>query len=113
MKNQAVVAKMINHNITGNRFIDKPVDEYIYASLSQPPIKIIDKCGSDDELDYIVECPNCGYIVKKSHINTFNASDIDHQHIEVKTIKKPQIKKNEYSQYVNNKKTIMFKMYRK
>ena len=36
---------------------------------------------------------------------TFNASDIDHQHIEVKTIKKPQIKKNEYSQYVNNKKT--------
>ena len=64
MKNQAVVAKMINHNITGNRFIDKSVDEYIYASLSQPPIKIIDKCGSDDELDYIVECPNCG-----SHVN--------------------------------------------
>ena len=51
------------------------------------------------------KCPNCGYIVKKSHINTFNASNIDHQHIEVKTIKKPQIKKNEYSQYVNNKKT--------
>lgn len=64
MKNQAVVAKMINHNITGNRFIDKPVDEYIYASLSQPPVKIIDKCDSDDELDYIVECPNCG-----SHVN--------------------------------------------
>ena len=64
MKKQAVVAKMINHNITGNRFIDKPVNKYIYASLSQPPIKIIDKCGSDDELDYIVECPNCG-----SHVN--------------------------------------------
>lgn len=69
MKNQAVVAKMINHKVTGNRFIDKPVDEYIYASLSQPPVKIIDKCGSDDEMDYIVECPNCGsYVNYGEHI---------------------------------------------
>ena len=55
-----IMAKELNKSITGTRFVDKSVDEYIYASLSQPPIKIIDKCGSNDELDYIVECPNCG-----------------------------------------------------
>ena len=38
---------------------DKDTDNYLYASLSQPPIKILDKRGSDDELDFIVECPNC------------------------------------------------------
>ena len=64
MKNRQLVAKMLNATVTGNKFVDKNIDEYIYASLSQPPIKIIDKCNSDDELDYIVECPNCG-----SHVN--------------------------------------------
>ena len=57
-------AKAINKSLTGKKFIDKNIFEYLYASLTQPPIKIIDKCGSDDELDFIVECPNC-----KSHIN--------------------------------------------
>lgn len=56
----SLLAKDINRSLLGNRFVDKSLDEYIYASLTQPPIKIIDKCGSDDELDYIVECPNCG-----------------------------------------------------
>ena len=37
----------------------KDLDNYIYASLSQPPIKILDKRNSNDELDFIVECPNC------------------------------------------------------
>lgn len=64
MKDMNVIAKLINANLTGKKFVDKPVNEYLYASLTQPPIKIIDRCGSDDELDYIVECPNCG-----SHIN--------------------------------------------
>lgn len=64
MKDLNVVAKLINANLMGEKFVDKPVNEYLYASLTQPPIKIIDRCGSDDELDYIVECPNCG-----SHIN--------------------------------------------
>ena len=45
----------------------KNVDEYIYASLSQPPIKIIDKNGSNDDLDFTVECPNCG-----NHVNYGN-----------------------------------------
>lgn len=54
-----LVAKMINATITGENFVDRSLDEYIYASLSQPPIKIIDKNNSDDELDYTVECPNC------------------------------------------------------
>lgn len=55
-----LLAKDINKSLTGPRFVDKSIDEYIYASLTQPPIKIIDKRGSNDELDYIVECPNCG-----------------------------------------------------
>lgn len=54
-----IIAKLINKAVTGNHFVDKSTDDYIYASLSQPPIKIIDKCSSVDELDYIVECPNC------------------------------------------------------
>ena len=39
--------------------IDKNEGEYIYASLTQPPIKIISKNNSEDELDFTVECPNC------------------------------------------------------
>lgn len=56
-------SKIINSLVMGDKFEDKPLKDYIYASLSQPPIKIIDKKGSDDEMDFIVECPNC-----KSHI---------------------------------------------
>lgn len=62
--NQNLIAKMINANVTGKKFVNKDINDYLYCSLSQPPIKIIDKCGSDDELDFIVECPNC-----KSHVN--------------------------------------------
>lgn len=68
MKTENIIAKAINKAITQSKFIDKNVDNYIYASLSQPPIKIIDKCNSDDELDFIVECPNCG-----SHVNYGNS----------------------------------------
>lgn len=63
MENKEYIGKLLNKLITQEKFDDKPLDEYIYASLSQPPIKIIDKRGSSDELDYIVECPNC-----KSHV---------------------------------------------
>lgn len=56
-------AKMLNAAIMEDNFVDEDLDEYIYASLSQPPIKIIDKNGSDDELDYTVKCPNCGSYV--------------------------------------------------
>ena len=51
--------KLLNRAVTGSKFINKNEDEYLYASLSQPPIKIVDKNGSNDELDYTVECPNC------------------------------------------------------
>lgn len=54
------IAKALNMLVTDRDFIDKDTNEYLYASLSQPPIKIIDKNGSDDELDFTVECPNCG-----------------------------------------------------
>lgn len=57
------MAKLLNMAVTGARFINKDLDNYIYASLSQPPIKIIDKNGSNDECDYLVECPNCHNIV--------------------------------------------------
>lgn len=56
-------ARMLNAIVRQTIDTDKDIDNYLYASLSQPPIKIIDKRNSDDALDYIVECPNC-----KSHI---------------------------------------------
>lgn len=56
-------AKMLNALVMQDRFEDEDLDNYLYASLSQPPIKIINRCESDDELDYIVECPTC-----KKHI---------------------------------------------
>ena len=42
MRDNRMIAKMLNASITGNKFENRDVDEYIYASLSQPPIKIID-----------------------------------------------------------------------
>lgn len=57
-------AKLLNLIVAQENFVNKNTEEYLYASLSQPPIKIIDENGSDDELDYTVECPNCG-----SHVN--------------------------------------------
>ena len=62
-KDVNVMAKAINASLVGSKFVDMDTDEYIYASLTQPPIKIVDKCGSDDMMDYIVECPNCGNFV--------------------------------------------------
>ena len=62
-------AKILNYMIARNKFENRDTSEYLYASLSQPPIKIIDKCNSNDELDYIVECPNCGnHVVYGEHI---------------------------------------------
>lgn len=58
-ENKNGISKLLNAAVTRNKFEDKPLDNYIYASLSQPPIKILDKRNSNDELDYIVECPNC------------------------------------------------------
>ena len=61
--NNNEVAKDLNHCVMGKDFVDEDTDDYIYASLSQPPIKIIDKNDSTDELNYTVECPNCGCYV--------------------------------------------------
>lgn len=55
----AIVAKELNAFITGFSFVDKSLEDHIYASLSQPPIRIINKNGSDNEMDFTVECPNC------------------------------------------------------
>ena len=59
MKKIDIVAKMLNMQLMGDKFVNEDLDNYIYASLTQPPIKILDKNGSDDELDFTVECPNC------------------------------------------------------
>lgn len=56
-------AMLLNFLVTQDNFVLKDTDKYLYASLSQPPIKIIDTNGSDNELDYTVECPNCGSYV--------------------------------------------------
>ena len=50
-----IQAKMLNAMLTGKNFVNRDTEEYIYASLTQPPIKIIDKCGSDDEMEYILQ----------------------------------------------------------
>ena len=63
MRNNQLIGKMLNALVTGKNFDNKDLNNYIYASLSQPPIKIIDKNDSDDECDYTVECPNCGCYV--------------------------------------------------
>lgn len=64
MINEQMQAKILNKLVMGNKFTDRGLNNYIYASLSQPPIKIISKNNSDDEMDYTVECPNCGSHVK-------------------------------------------------
>lgn len=61
--NDNVKAKLLNALVMGDKFENKDTDSYIYASLSQPPIKIINKNDSDDDIDYTVECPNCGCYV--------------------------------------------------
>lgn len=64
---QRVVAKALNTNIRDahDEYLEnyKDPDDWLYASLSQPPIRVVDKHGSDDDLDWDVECPNCGAIV--------------------------------------------------
>ena len=43
-----VIGKNINKLVTKDKFIDKPLEQYLYASLSQPPIRILDKKDSLD-----------------------------------------------------------------
>lgn len=52
----------LNKAVTGEDFAHKDPDDYIYASLSQPPIRVVKKKG-DDEMDWDVECPNCHKVV--------------------------------------------------
>ena len=59
MNKEDYLSKILNAYVTGSKFQDEDLNNYIYASLSQPPIKILDKKGSTDKLDFIVECPNC------------------------------------------------------
>lgn len=64
MRRERILSKILNAQITGYDFINKDIDDYLYASLSGPPLKIIDKHGSEDEMLFTVECPQC-----HSHVN--------------------------------------------
>lgn len=48
----------LNQMVTGEKFKDP--DEFIYGSLTQPPLKVLEKHNTDDEMEWTVECPNCG-----------------------------------------------------
>lgn len=61
---RAELNKQLNKYVMQDDFIDKNTNEYIYASLAQPPIKILNKNGSNDEMDFTVECPNCHNAVR-------------------------------------------------
>lgn len=50
---------MLNQAVTGRK-CQGPDGMELYASISQPPIKVIDKHDTDDEMEWTVECPNCG-----------------------------------------------------
>lgn len=54
-----LLAGMLNQAVTGAT-CQGPDGMELYASISQPPIKVIDKHGTDDEMEWTVECPNCG-----------------------------------------------------
>lgn len=41
----------------------KDPNEYLFASLTQPPLKVVKKYDSDDEMKWDVECPNCGKVI--------------------------------------------------
>lgn len=54
-----LLAGMLNQAVTGRKF-HGPDKMELYASLTQPPIKVVDKHDTDDEMEWTVECPNCG-----------------------------------------------------
>lgn len=93
MRKEQLIGKAMNKAITGNKFQDKNIYEYLYASLSQPPIKIIDRCDSEDEMNYIVECPNCGEHIKYGeHIYMLSG----HLYCDIGDCRKKLLEKNEY-----------------
>lgn len=49
----------LNKAVMKDEFVFEDPDDYIYASLSQPPIRVLDKHNTDDEFRWDVECPNC------------------------------------------------------
>lgn len=62
-KREREFSKALNKVVVGTDFQEENTNKYLYASLSQPPIKVIDTKNSDDEFEWIVECPNC-----KNHV---------------------------------------------
>lgn len=69
-----LLAQALNRMVTEKDFGHAP-DDYIYASLSKPPIKVIKKKG-DDEFDWDVECPNCHKVVNYGEHIFMEAGDI-------------------------------------
>jgi len=59
--------KLLNAMVTEDKFEDRDTDNYIYASLTQPPLEVVDKHNSTNEFDWDVKCPTCGSIVNYGH----------------------------------------------
>lgn len=66
-KREQEIAKSLNKMIMGDRFEDKDIDNYIYASLSQPPLEVVDKHNSNNIFDWDVVCPTCYAVVNYGH----------------------------------------------
>lgn len=54
LMNRAIVKR-----IAGDKFQSRNPNEYLYPSLTQPPVKVLQHNGTDNELEWTVECPNC------------------------------------------------------
>ena len=62
MKKDRAIYKLLNEIVSSSPE-DKDPNDYIYGSLTQPPLKVVNKHNIDDEMKWDVECPNCGQVV--------------------------------------------------
>lgn len=65
--NRSEFAKALNKVVTEEDFVDEDTNDYIYASLSQPPLLITNKNNSTNEFDFTVKCPTCGCEINYGH----------------------------------------------
>ena len=58
-KQERLKCMALNALVRHDKFEWADPDNCIFASMSQPPIRVLDKHDTDDELKWTVECPNC------------------------------------------------------
>ena len=57
-----LVNQILYMKVSGEAEVKNPND-YIFSSLTNPPLKVVNRHGTDDEMEWDVECPNCNKIV--------------------------------------------------